>query len=181
MGRGIVDLYEGACAAGGAWRNPPRNSGEGRAGDGDCEGGGGDAEVISSSRDNPREALRVVSEGEAVVLITGSRCLPSPSTIVTWISRKSGAFSVFYAAPRGGGKGESIKRKEKEEEIKKKREEEEEAIGKRGRKKKKRRRGMGGGEEGALAYQVRPNPPFLKNNRRFFWFALFCFFFFSCT
>ena len=78
----------------------------------------------------------------------------------------SGAFSVFYADPRK--KGESIKRKEKEEESKKKREEEE-------------KEGEEGGEEGALAYQVRPKPPFLKNNIRFFWFALFCFFSFSCT
>lgn len=62
-------MYEGACAAGGTRRNPPRDSGEGRAGDGDGEGGGGDAEVISSPRDNPREAFRAVGEGEAVVIV----------------------------------------------------------------------------------------------------------------
>ena len=69
MGRGVVELYEGARAAGGTRRNPPRNPGEGRAGDGDCEGGGRDAEVISSPRDNPREALCAVGEGEAVVIV----------------------------------------------------------------------------------------------------------------
>ena len=75
-------------------------------------------------------------------------------------------------------KGESIKRKEKEEESKKKREEEEESIGKGGRKKKEEKEGGGGEEEGALAYHIiRPKPPFLKNNERFF--GLLCSAFFS--
>ena len=69
MVRGIVNLNQGARAAGGPWRNPVRNLGKGLTGDGDREGGGGDSQVIAASRNNPREAFRSVSEGEAVVTV----------------------------------------------------------------------------------------------------------------
>jgi len=67
MDRWIVNLYQRTRPTGRLWRDPVRNLGEGRSWYRDREGGSGDTQVIPTSRDNARKALRSIGEWEAVV------------------------------------------------------------------------------------------------------------------